>query len=255
MSLKKRFDLTGKNALVTGSSQGIGKAIALGLAEFGANVLIHNREGDDEARQVAEQARRFGVKSDVVGIDLAEPDAPNQLYQQANQKLGSIDILVVNASVQLPKDWEEVTPDDFDLQVNVNWKSTLLMLQRFAPDMVVRGWGRILTIGSVQEIKPHPAMIVYAGTKAAQANMVRNLAMQLADKGVTVNNLSPGVIDTPRIQEEVPEVDERIAERMSTPLGRAGEPMEIAGVAIMLCSDAGEYVTGQDIYVDGGMSL
>lgn len=253
--IQDRLSIAGKNALVTGSSQGIGQAIALALAEFGANVIIHNRKGDEEARQVAEQIQKKGGKSDVIGVNLLEPNAIDELFDQATKPFGPIDILVINASVQLPEDWDETTADQFDTQVNANWKSTLLMMQRFAPDMTQRGWGRILTIGSVQEEKPHPAMMVYAGTKAAVANTVRNLALQLAGKGVTVNNLSPGVIDTPRIKEPTPPVPEEISQRMSIPVGSAGQPEDIAGMAVLLCSNAGRYVTGQTIFVDGGMSL
>ena len=253
--IKDLFDLSGKNALVTGSSQGIGQAIALALAEFGANVVVHNRKGDEEAHKVADQIRQTGGKGEVIGVDLLQPDAVEQLFRQAIEPFGMIDILVANASVQLPEEWQTTSADDFDKQVNANWKSTLLMLQRFEPAMTENGWGRILTIGSVQEEKPHPAMIVYAGTKAAVANMVRNLAMQLADKGVTVNNLSPGVIATPRIEEPTPPVPDRISQRMSIPLGPPGQPDDVAAMTVLLCSNAGRYITGQTIFVDGGMGL
>ncbi|MBD2703828.1 SDR family oxidoreductase [Spirosoma sp. BT702] len=253
--IKELLNLTGKNALVTGSSQGIGQAIALALAEFGANVLIHNRKGDAEAKDVAKQVRKKGVRSQVVGVDLLQKGAADKLYKKAIDAFESVDILVTNASVQLPVDWDDTTSEEFDRQVNANWKSTLLLMQRFAPDMAERGWGRILTIGSVQEEKPHPAMIVYAGTKAAVANTVRNLALQLADKNVTVNNLSPGVINTPRIDEPTPPVPKRISDRMNIPVGSAGQPEDVASMALLLCSDAGRYVTGQTIFVDGGMSL
>jgi NAD(P)-dependent dehydrogenase (short-subunit alcohol dehydrogenase family) len=253
--VKDLFNISGKNALVTGSSQGIGQAIALALAEFGANVIVHNRHGDEEAQQVAEQVRQKGVKSEVVKGDLTQIDAISTLFKEATEPFGPIDILVTNASVQLPENWDDTTPDEFDKQVNANWKSTLLLMQCFAPNMVERGWGRILTIGSVQEEKPHPAMIVYAGTKAAVANTVRNLALQLIDKRVTVNNLSPGVIDTPRIAEPTPPVPDHISARMNIPAGAPGKPEDIAAMAVLLCSDAGRYITGQTIFVDGGMGL
>ncbi|GAB4035841.1 SDR family NAD(P)-dependent oxidoreductase [Spirosoma gilvum] len=253
--IKDSFNLAGKNALVTGSSQGIGKAIALALAEFGANVLVHNRKGDDEAQEVAEQIRQLGVKCEVIGADLGQADAVENLFRQSVQAVGTIDILVTNASVQIPKVWNETSLDDFDKQVNANWKSTLLLIQRFSPAMIERGWGRILTIGSVQELKPHPAMMVYAGTKAAIANTVRNLALQLAEKGVTVNNLSPGVIETPRTDEPTPPIPDEISQRMTIPVGFEGQPDDIASMALLLCSNAGRYITGQTIFVDGGMGL
>ncbi|MFD2935970.1 SDR family NAD(P)-dependent oxidoreductase [Spirosoma flavum] len=253
--IRDLLNLSGKNALVTGSSQGIGKAIALALAEFGANILVHYRSDKDEAQAIANEAKSFGVKTAIAGVDLAQPDAADDLFRQAGEQFGYIDILVTNASVQLPKQWHETTADEFDEQVDTNWKSTLLLMQRFAPGMTERGWGRILTIGSVQEVKPHPTMIVYAGTKAAIANTVRNLALQLADQGVTVNNLSPGVIKTPRTEQPIPPIPNRISQRMVIPIGSAGQPEDIAGLAVLLCSNAGRYITGQTIFVDGGMGL
>ncbi|SFD16214.1 SDR family NAD(P)-dependent oxidoreductase [Spirosoma endophyticum] len=253
--IRDLLNVAGKNALVTGSSQGIGKAIALALAEFGANVLVHYRSDEKDAQTVADEIQAFGVKSGTVGADLSEPKAADDLFQRATEQFREIDILVINASVQFPKDWDDTTADDFDKQVNANWKSTLLLMQRFAPAMTERNWGRILTIGSVQELKPHPAMIVYAGTKAAVANTVRNLALQLARNGVTVNNLSPGVINTPRTDEPTPAIPEHISQRMSIPIDSEGQPDDIAAMAVILCSNAGRYVTGQTIFVDGGMGL
>jgi glucose 1-dehydrogenase len=253
--LKNLFNLSGKNALVTGSSQGIGQGIALGLAEFGANVLVHYRSDADEAQSVSETIAKFGVKTSAIGVDLANANAADDLFDQATKQFGSIDILVLNASVQKPRQWAETTPQEFDEQVMANWKSSLFIMQKFLPGMTERGWGRILTLGSVQELKPHPAMVVYAGTKAAVANTVRNLAIQVADQGVTINNLSPGVIDTPRTDEPTPPIPDRISQRMGIPVGYDGQPEDIAGMAVLLCSDAGRYVTGQTIFVDGGMSL
>lgn len=253
--IRDLLNISGKNALVTGSSQGIGKAIALALAEFGANVLVHYRSDKNDAQAVSDAVRAFGVKSGIVGGDITEVEAADNLFRQATDQFGNIDILVINASVQLPKGWQETTNADFDEQVDANWRSTLSLMQRFEPDMTGRNWGRILTIGSVQELKPHPAMIVYAGTKAAVANTVRNLALQLARHGVTVNNLSPGVIDTPRTDEPAPAIPKHISQRMNIPVGSEGQPDDIAAMAVLLCSNAGRYITGQTIFVDGGMGL
>ncbi len=253
--IKDSLNLSGKNALVTGSSQGIGAAIALGLAEFGANVLIHYHAKADKAEAIADQVRALGVKSDIIQADLSESDAADKLFQAAIDAFGTIDIVVLNASVQRPKLWEEATPDEFDEQVTANWKANLQLMQHFTPAMIERGWGRLLTIGSVQEEKPHPTMVVYAGTKAAMANTVKNLALQLAGKGVTVNNLSPGVIDTARTDEPTPPVPDAISQRMTIPLDDEGDPVDCAPMALLLCSEAGRYITGQTIFVDGGMSL
>ena len=253
--LKKQFDLSGKIALVTGSSQGIGKGIALGLAEFGAEVLVLYHSDKKEAEGVKREIKKMGQKAHVFQSDLSKANAAGKLYNTLVDKKLLPDILVVNASVQIAKNWHEMTGKDFDYQVNTNLKSTLQLFQKFMPPMLDNGWGRIVTIGSVQQEKPHPAMIVYAATKAAVENMVRNVALQVADQGITVNNLAPGVIATPRLDEPVPEIDERINQRMSTPTGGIGEPLDCAAMALLLCSEAGKFITGQNFFVDGGMSL
>lgn len=252
--LSENLSLKGKTALITGSSQGIGEGIALAFAEYGANVILHYREDRDQVEDVLEEIGRFGVKSSVVRADFSKTGSVASVERQLGKSVKP-DILVINASLQIAKPWEQITQRDFDIQMNVNVKSTMLLIQRFSPSMIERGWGRIITIGSVQQIKPHPAMLVYAASKAAVLNMVQNLALQLADKGVTVNNLAPGVIDTPRIKEPVPEVDERITKRQETPLGTLGEPIDCAAMAVLLASEAGKFITGQNIFVDGGMSL
>jgi len=253
--LKQQFDLSGKTALVTGASQGIGKGIALGLAEYGAEVIILYRTDRTQAQEVAAEIKNSGGKAHIFASDFSESDAARELRKQLGEKNKLPDILVVNASVQVAKDWLETEDDDFDFQVNTNFKSTLFLMQEFIPEMLERGWGRVLTIGSAQQEKPHPAMIVYAATKSAVNNMVKNIALQVADRGVTVNNLAPGVIGTPRLDRPVPDVEERIDQRMTTPVGDIGDPIDCAAMALLLCSNAGRFITGQNIFVDGGMSL
>ncbi|GGN05810.1 short-chain dehydrogenase [Dyadobacter beijingensis] len=255
MKLSEQFKLNGKTALVTGASQGIGKAIALALAEYGAKIILHYRKDRSEAEAVADEIRRAGGEANLVHADLSRSGSAAFIAEQVGQLGKTPDILVINASVQIPAEWEQVTTEDFDKQVNANFRSTLQLMQAFAPAMVSKGWGRILTIGSVQQTKPHPAMIVYAATKSAVLNMVQNVAMQLADKHVTVNNLAPGVIGTPRLEQDVPPVPERIDKRLETPSGALGEPQDCAAMAVLLCSEAGRFITGQNIFIDGGMSL
>jgi len=253
--LSERLNLSGKTAVVTGSSQGIGKAIAIALAEYGANVIIHYRTKRKDAEQTVKEMNQPKGKVPIVKADFSKKDGVKNFFRSVANVTDTVDILVINASVQVAKDWQEVTESEFDFQVNANFKSTLLLMQQFAPAMIQKGWGRILTIGSVQQVKPHPAMIVYAATKSAVFNLVKNVALQLADKGITVNNLAPGIIDTPRIQEPVPKMEKRIAQRMTTPEGGMGLPEDCAGMAVFLCSGAGRYITGQNHFVDGGMSL
>jgi NAD(P)-dependent dehydrogenase (short-subunit alcohol dehydrogenase family) len=245
--------LTSRTALVTGSSQGIGKAIALALAEYGANVIIHGRNELAAAHSVAAQARSYGVQAWVVMGDLGEADAAEALYRQCRELAGDVHILVLNASVQVRSPWTEATEEDFTWQVNVNWRTSLQLMQRFAPVMAAGRWGRLLTIGSVQQAKPHPHMITYAATKAAMVNTVKNLAMQLAKDGITVNNLAPGVILTGRNEEALADEAYRELVKSRIPAGFFGESTDCAGLVVLLCSDAGRYITGQDIFVDGGM--
>ncbi|MCE7070503.1 SDR family oxidoreductase [Dyadobacter sp. CY327] len=253
--ISENFNLKGKTALVTGSSQGIGEGIALALAEYGANVILHCRSDEDEGEKVAERIRELGVKCSVVQSDLAKANVASEIFDHVKQNGQHVDILVLNASVQIPKNWDEIRFEDFDTQINANFRSTLLLIQQFAPLMIQNGWGRIVTLGSVQQTRPHPSMLVYAATKSAVLNMVQNLAMQFADKGVTVNNLAPGVIGTPRLEQDVPEVEERINKRLETPSGQIGDPKDCAAMAVLLCSEAGRFITGQNINVDGGLSL
>lgn len=253
--LNKKFNLKGKTALVTGSSQGIGEGIATAFAEAGADIILHYLSDNDEAEAVAEEIRKFGVDVKLIESDLSERDAVSNFIERLYQITKRIDILVINASVQIPREWELVTDQDFDTQIQTNFKATFQLIQGIAPQMLADGWGRIVTIGSVQQIKPHPNMIIYAATKSAVLNLVQNFAMHFADKGITVNNLAPGVIGTPRIEQDVPESEERIEKRLETPSGRIGQPEDCAAVALLLCSEAGNFITGQNIFVDGGMSL
>ena len=253
--IAERFSLSGKTALVTGSSQGIGKGIALAFAEYGANIILHCKTDINEAKEVAKEIKSFGVDVHIIQADLSESGAAADMYKKVTEIVKKLDILVINASAQIPAIWTEVNENDIDIQVTTNFKATFQLMQQFAPNMVEAGWGRVLTIGSVQQTRPHPSMIIYAAMKSAVLNLVQNLAMQLADKGVTVNNLAPGVIATPRLDEDVPEPEERINKRLETPSGNIGNPEDCAAMALLLCSAAGNFITGQNIYVDGGLSL
>lgn len=253
--LSDKLDLTGKTAVVTGSSQGIGEAIATIFAEHGASLVLHYHQELEDAEKVKTKIGEQKAPIHIVKSDFSKPGSVDTFYDEVFKYVNQVDILILNASIQIAKNWNELTSEDFDLQIQANFKTNLFLMQRFAPAMVERKWGRILTVGSVQQIKPHPAMIAYAATKSAVLNVVQNVAMQLADKGVTVNNMAPGVIGTPRIAEPVPEGEERILQRLRTPSGQIGEPEDCAGLALFLCSEAGRFITGQNIFIDGGMSL
>ncbi|MBV9758608.1 MAG: SDR family oxidoreductase [Alphaproteobacteria bacterium] len=250
------FDLTGRTALVTGARREIGRAIALAFAAQGARLAIHHagtaEETRDAERVVAEIAAAEG-EARAFGADFAEEEAGSRLARDVVAALGPVDILVLNASIELPEPFETIDRARFDRQIAVNLRATLELLQALLPPMAERRWGRVLAIGSVQQVLPHPAMLVYAGTKAAQYNWVLNLAHQYGARGVTVNNLAPGAIATARNREQLAREGAELVKRI--PVGRLGTPDDLVGAALLLCSDAGRYITGANLYVDGGRNI
>lgn len=249
------FNLKGRRALVTGSSRGIGRSIAVALAEAGANVAIHYSGDLNAAQETARLASACGGRTALVHGDLSEDNAARAIYGQTAAALGGVDILVLNASVQIPKNWLEITRQDFETQITVNYRSSLELLQLAVPSMIERNWGRILSIGSVQEKKPNPEMLAYSSSKNAQSGLVMSLAKQVARFGVTANNLAPGVILTDRNRDRVKAPEDNARVLSWIPAGFIGEPSDCAGTALLLCSPAGRYITGQSLYVDGGMGL
>lgn len=250
-----QFRLSGRTALVTGARREIGRAIALGLAGVGARMAIHHAGTVEEARDadaVVAEIQAAGGEARAFAQDFIADDAGTDLAA-AVSGWASVDILVLNASIEIPEDWQTVSRAHFDRQITVNLRSTLELLQALVPPMAARGWGRVLTIGSVQQVMPHPAMMVYAGTKAAQFNWVLNLARQFGGRGVTVNNLAPGAILTARNRVQMQTEGAALAQRI--PVGRLGAPDDLVGAALLLCSDAGRYITGGNLYVDGGRHI
>ena len=231
--LKEKFDLTGKTALVTGSTRGIGKAIGDAFEEYGAKVIRHNTKV----------------------CDLADPKAIDAFFDQL-EKDGSLpDILVCNASIQAKIPWTEFPMDEAQKEIQVNLFATLRMFQRCYPKMKAQKWGRFIVVGSVNERRPHPDMCVYAATKSAQENLVRGIARQVASEGITVNNLSPGVFFTDRNREcrGNPEYAKKVTNAI--PMHDYATPEDATGTALLLASDAGRYITGATIMIDGGLSL
>ena len=240
-----------KTALVTGASRGIGRAIALRLAKDGYRVIVHCAGNVAKAEEVKNIIKNHGGSALSIQCDLRNPADGKQLFQRT----GPVDVLVLNASVQYKTPWQEISLDACYEQLNCNFVSSLVLIQQYATHMKEQKWGRIVTIGSVQETKPHPDMLVYSASKAAQTNMMQSLSSQLAAFGITVNNVAPGVIATDRNKEALsdPVYAQKVSD--SIPMGYYGEPEDLAGVVSLLCSEDGRYITGQSIYVDGGKSL
>ena len=231
--LKEKFDLTGKTALVTGSTRGIGLAIGDAFKEYGAKVIRHNSKV----------------------CDLADPAAIDAWFD-ALEKAGDLpDILVANASIQAKIPWTEFPLDEAQKEMQVNFFATLRMFQRCYPKMKAQKWGRLIVVGSVNERRPHPDMCVYAATKSAQENLVRGVARQVAPEGITVNNLCPGVFNTDRNRECLADPVYGPKVTAAIPMHDYAVPEDAAGAALLLASDAGRYITGATIMVDGGLSL
>ena len=231
--LKEKFDLTGKIALVTGSTRGIGKAIGDALEEYGAKVIRHNTKVCDLSDTAAIEA--FFAKLE------AEGTMP--------------DILVANASVQEKIPWAEFPMDEARREVQVNFLATLRMFQLCHPKMKTQKWGRLIVVGSVNERRPHPDMCVYAATKSAQENLVRGIARQVAAEGITVNNLCPGVFYTDRNKDCLADPVYGPKVTAAIPMHDYAMPEDAAGTALLLASDAGRYITGATIMIDGGLSI
>lgn len=240
-----------KTALVTGASRGIGRAIAMRLARDGYRVIVHYAGNAEKAEQVKNTVKNQGGNALTLQCDLRDPREAEKMLSRT----GPVDVLILNASVQYKTPWQEISLEACYEQLGCNFVSSMVLMQQYASHMKEQNWGRIVTIGSVQEAKPHPDMLVYSASKAAQTNMVQSLAVQLAPYGITVNNVAPGVIATDRNAQALadPVYAKIVAD--SIPMGYYGKPEDLAGIVSLLCSEDGRYITGQSIYADGGKSL
>lgn len=236
-----------KKALVTGSTQGIGEAIAARLVKDGFYVIVHCSGDIEKAERVR---REIGAHAAVVG-DLSEADAAEQLKAAT----GDVDVLVLNASVQYKQPWREITAELMQKQLQVNFVSTVRLMQQYIPAMEKNKWGRVITIGSVNQHRRHPELSVYAATKCAVMSFVENVAKIEAPFGVTVNNVSPGAIATPRNAGVYNDEEARRKVESCIPAGHFGAPKDCAGIAAFLAGEDSAYITGADIRIDGGMSL
>jgi NAD(P)-dependent dehydrogenase (short-subunit alcohol dehydrogenase family) len=246
--------LSGRVALVTGAARGIGLAIATRLTEAGAHAIIHDRDVVATTAAAADLRARDLAASPLIA-DLAEVTAPSTMAAELMANGAEPDILVLCASVETLESWDAVSEAAMAAQTEINLHATLRLLQAFLPGMLARGFGRIIAIGSVQETRPNPTHFYYAATKAAQTNMILNLARTLGVPDVTCNIIQPGAILTDRNRAVLaqPGREEQVLARI--PLGRLGRAEDCGGVALLLCSPEGAYINGAEIPVDGGMRL
>lgn len=241
------FDLNGKTALVTGSTQGIGFEIACTLAKQGAKVFVSGAESDEKCIVASNK-----IKNSVpVRANLLKTEDIDRLYEET----GDIDILVLNASIQYKRKWDEFSLEEYNVQMDCNVKSSYLLIKKYAEGMKNKGWGRIVTIGSVNQYNQHPELSIYGVSKAAQKKMTENFAPFFAPYGITINNVAPGCIETPRNKEALS--DEAFKQKVigSIPCGYIGQAEDISPAVLLLCSEEGRYITGSEIIIDGGMHL
>jgi len=237
--------LASRIALVTGASRGIGKAIALALAEAGADVAVNYRARRDEGEATAQAIRALGRKAVALQADVSDSTAVADLVRRTEAALGPIDVLVNNAGVAVRRGLEDLTEADFDEAVAVNLKSAFLCTQAVFAGMKARRWGRIINISSGAARGAGAIGAHYNASKAGMEGLTRGYAARLAGAGVTVNAVSPSLIDTEMIEAMRAESEKRI------PVGRLGTAEEVAQVVVMVALNA--YLTGQTVAVNGGL--
>ena len=247
-----RFDLTGKVALVTGGGKGLGNALALGFAEAGADIILASRREERLSQALEDIRKATGARGRYVVADLTQRADVARLAATALQEMGRVDILVNNAGANLAQAIDEIVDDDWDRILELNLTSCMALSRALAPQMCARKWGRIIHISSILGLASKDGRAIYSATKSALLGLARASCLDLAADGVTVNCLAPGpfLTDMPaRLLSKQQKQD--LANR--TALGRWGQPEELVGPALLLASQAGSYITGAVLVVDGGL--
>jgi NAD(P)-dependent dehydrogenase (short-subunit alcohol dehydrogenase family) len=245
------FDLTGKAALITGGSKGLGKAMARGLARAGADVVISSRHADELRPALDEILQGTGRQGHFIVADMSRRNEVNSLARTALERMGRIDILINNAGTNVPQPIDGIDDATWDKVVEINLNSVMALTRALVPQMKTRRWGRIIHVSSIMGFVSKPARDAYSATKSALLGLARANALELGEYGITVNCLAPGpfLTDLPGGLLSAQEKEE-FSRR--TALGRWGDPAELVGPALLLASEAGSYITGQALVVDGG---
>jgi glucose 1-dehydrogenase len=255
--------LKGKNVLVTGGSSGIGQAIAVRFAEYGANVAINYLRQPEEAHDTEERVhacvnkvRQEGVQDVLVGGDVSNEDDVVRMVREAAEGLGGLDILVNNAGIQISRPTEELSSADFDRVLAVNLRGSFMCAREAIRNFLAGDKpGSIVNISSVHAIIPKPGYLGYSTSKGGMQNLTRTLALEYAARGIRVNGVGPGATVTPINRAWIDDPVKRAQVEEHIPMRRAGDADEMAGVTCFLASDLAAYITGQTIFVDGGLTL
>ncbi len=248
---RKLFDLTGKVALVTGGSKGLGKAMARGFAAAGADVVISSRNESELRSGLAEILQGTDRRGHYVVADLSRRAEADRLAKKALELAGRVDILVNNAGTNQPQPVDEITDEVWDRVLELNLSSVMALTRALVPQMKQRGWGRVIHISSVMAFHSKEKRNIYSATKSALVGFARANALDLGAFGVTVNCIAPGPFLTDLPMSLLSEAEKK-AFGDHTALGRWGNPEELVGPCLLLASDAGSYITGTTLVVDGG---
>ncbi|KKB39308.1 3-oxoacyl-[acyl-carrier-protein] reductase [Bacillus thermotolerans] len=245
--------LEGKTALVTGASRGIGRAVALELAREGARVIVNYSGSEEKAKQVVEDIKAIGREAIAVKCNVADSEEVADMFKQALEAFGKVDILVNNAGITRDNLLMRMKEEEWDAVINTNLKGVFLCTKTATRPMMKQRSGRIINIASVVGVSGNPGQANYVAAKAGVIGLTKTTAKELAPRGITVNALAPGFITTD-MTDALPE-ENKEALLSQIPLGRLGDPEDIAKAAAFLASDDAGYITGQTIHVNGGMVM
>ena len=245
--------LKGKCALVTGASRGIGKAIALKLTSLGANLVLNYRSSEQEALEVEKQVKDMGVDAISVKGDISKLEDVETLVSTAKEKFGAIDIMVNNAGITKDTLILRMKEEDFDTVIDVNLKGVFNCLKTITPVMVRQKYGKIINLSSVVGISGNAGQVNYSASKAGVIGMTKSLAKEVGSRGINVNAVAPGFIETDMTDVLGDKYKDEI--KKNIPLKKLGKPEDVANVVAFLASENSDYITGQVIHVDGGMLM